>query len=82
MSTQNLPIQLKEKIVNKVTNYNFNLETQNEYTFYLNHMLEKDLWPEYGKVFMQYLDDLDQARNTNWKYSLKEMNLDKEDLRT
>jgi hypothetical protein len=44
-------------------------------------MLEKDLWPEYGKVFMQYLDDLDQARNTNWKYSLKEMNLDKEDLR-
>jgi MoaA/NifB/PqqE/SkfB family radical SAM enzyme len=81
MSTQNLPMQLKLKIVDKIKNYNFNLENQNEYTFYLNHMLEKDLWPEYGKVFMQYLDDLDQARNTNWKYSLKEMNLNTEDLR-
>ena len=44
-------------------------------------MLEKDLWKTQGSVFMNYLDDLDAAREVNWNYSFKEMELEKHDPR-
>lgn len=62
MSPQNLPLQIKEKIKNEI---DFELDP-----FYINHMFEKDLWPEYGKMFIEYLEALDKTRNTNWKKSL------------
>ena len=33
-------------------------------------MFEKDGWSEKGTTFLNYLNDLDTARNTNWKESL------------
>ena len=62
MSVQNLPIEIKEKLKNEI---NFKMDP-----FYINYMFEKDLWPEYGETFINYLDSLDRARNTNWKKSL------------
>ena len=44
-------------------------------------MLEKDLWNEQGKTFMQYLDDLDGARNISWQHNFQEMELEKYDPR-
>ena len=35
--------------------------------FYINHMFEKDGW---DNMLINYLDDLDMARNTNWRMSL------------
>jgi MoaA/NifB/PqqE/SkfB family radical SAM enzyme len=81
MSAQNLPLELKLIIKEKIENYNFKTRDLEDYPFYVNHMMEKDLWSEHGITFMQYLDDLDIARNISWKYSFKEMNLEKYDLR-
>ena len=39
-------------------------------------MLEKDLWKTEGKTFMNYLNDLDIARNISWQHSFKEMKLE------
>ena len=49
--------------------------------FYVDHMMEEDLWPTEGKVFMNYLDDLSKARNIDWRINLKEMELDRYDPR-
>ena len=81
MSAQNLPKQLKDVILQKVNNYEFKKRDKEDLPFYVNHMLEKDLWAEHGKTFMQYLDDLDIARNINWKYNFEEMELGKYDPR-
>ena len=40
-------------------------------------MLEKDEWSTHGKTFMNYLNDLDKARNISWRHSFKEMELEK-----
>ena len=42
-------------------------------------MMEKDAWPEYGNILLDYLDDLYRVRNINWKKSFKEMELEKYD---
>ena len=33
-------------------------------------MFEKDGWSKNGDIFINYLNDLDNVRNTNWKESL------------
>ncbi len=81
MSAQNLPNEIKEKIKEKIKNYDFGSRDSDSYKFYVNHMMEKDLWPEHGKTFMNYLDDLDNSRNISWKYSFSEMELEKYDPR-
>lgn len=81
MSAQNLPLDLKLIIKEKIENYKFKTRDLNDFPFYINHMMEKDLWPEHGHTFMQYLDDLDLARNVSWRYSFKEMELEKYDTR-
>ena len=80
MSAKVLPIQLKEKIYQNISNYNWGREKEN-IMFYANHMIDEDLWLTEGKVFMNYLDDLSKARNIDWHVSLKEMNLNKYDQR-
>jgi MoaA/NifB/PqqE/SkfB family radical SAM enzyme len=75
MSAQVLPTQLKEIIVKKINSYDFGADI--EYIpFYVNHMIEKDQWQSHGSIFMNYLNDLDQARNISWRYSFKEMKLE------
>lgn len=81
MSAQNLPLELKYKIKEKIENYQFKERDNTDYPFYVNHMMEKDLWSEHGTTFMQYLDDLDVARKISWRYNFKEMELDKYDPR-
>lgn len=76
MSAQVLPIEIKEVIKNKVNSYNFGKDS-NKIDFYVSHMLEKDLWPIHNVTFMNYLNDLDKARNISWRYSFKEMELEK-----
>ena len=62
LSVQNLPKQIKDEIRDQIY---FDMDP-----FYVNYMYEKDLWPEYGKTFINFLESLDKARNTNWKKSL------------
>lgn len=81
MSAQNLPLELKEKIKEKIENYEFNTRDTDSYKFYVSHMMDKNLWIEHGTTFMNYLDDLDSARNISWKYSFSEMELQKYDPR-
>lgn len=81
MSAQNLPLEIKQQIKDRVDNYKFKERDLTDYPFYINHMLEKDLWPIHGKTFMQYLDDLDAARNISWKKHFSEMELQKYDPR-
>lgn len=76
MSAQVLPQELKEKIKNKIENYNFGNDSD-KIPFYVNHMLETDLWKTHGSTFINYLNDLDDARKISWRYSFKEMELDK-----
>ena len=70
MSVQNLPKEIKDEIKENVDSYMFDEEAKEVLPFYLNHMYEKDGWSSHGDIFLRYLDDLDQARNTNWKQSL------------
>jgi MoaA/NifB/PqqE/SkfB family radical SAM enzyme len=77
MSAQVLPTDLKLKIQEKINSYAFKQEDSIKYPFYINHMLEKDLWIEQGNILLQYLDDLDNVRNISWKNSFKEMHLGK-----
>jgi len=81
MSAKVLPMQLKEKIYNDIDNYVFDELCQERKRFYIDHMMEEDLWPTEGKVFMNYLDDLSKARNIDWRINLKEMELDRYDPR-
>jgi MoaA/NifB/PqqE/SkfB family radical SAM enzyme len=81
MSAQNLPQELKSIIVEKINAYKFKERDFEDFPFYVNHMLEKDMWKEQGETFMQYLDDLDTARNISWKHNFQEMELHKYDPR-
>jgi len=76
MSAQVLPPQIKQVIENKIYDYDFGKDNE-KISFYVRHMLEKDLWNNHGTTFINYLNDLDQARNINWKFSFKEMELEK-----
>lgn len=81
MSAQNLPDALKIKIKNEIESYPFKKYTLSQIPFYINHMMEKNAWPEYGKIFMNYMDDLDKFRNISWKSSFSEMKLENYDTR-
>jgi len=76
MGAQVLPTALKYIIADKINNYDFG-RYSNKVPFYVNHMLEKDLWNSEGTTFINYLNDLDKARNISWSYSFKEMELKK-----
>ena len=76
MSVQNLPIEVKDKIKNDIENYMFDNDALEVLPFYLNHMYEKDGWQTHGKILINYLNDLDKARNINWRTSFSEMNLE------
>ena len=77
MSVQNLPNELKDKIKHEIDAYMFEKEAREVLPFYINHMFEKDGWNSHGKILLNYLNDLDQARNIDWRASFSEMNLEK-----
>ena len=81
MSAKVLPMALKEKIYKDIKSYTFDDRCQERITFYIDHMMEEDLWQTEGKIFMNYLDDLSRVRNIDWRVNLKEMGLDKYDPR-
>ena len=70
LSVQNLPLHVKNEIEEKIESYMFDERDREVLPFYVNHMFEKDAWPEKGETFINYLNDLDRARDTNWKESL------------
>jgi len=76
MSAQVLPMPVKEKIKKDWESIDFLHAAQEEWPFYLNHMLEKDLWDDHKTTLINYLDDLDTARNTRWRQVLEDMKLD------
>lgn len=80
MSAQVLPNSLKETIAERINNYDFE-EYSDKIPFYVNHMLENDQWTTHGVTFMNYLNDLDKARNISWKESFRDMELEKYDPR-
>ena len=83
MSAQNLPIQLKKTITENIEKYGLTQwnSPEKDFQFYVNHMLKEDLWDEYGNVFLNYLDDIDIARNVSWTDSFSEMDLESYDFR-
>ena len=66
MSIQNLPRHFKEKVAKKIKNVP-------GVDFYINYMMAKDTWEELGPTLYNYLNDLDTARNTNWRSVLPEI---------
>jgi hypothetical protein len=60
MSIQNLPKYFKEKVAKKIKNVS-------GIDFYINYMMDKDTWGDLGPTLYNYLNDLDMARNTDWK---------------
>lgn len=79
MSAQNLPTPVKNKILKKLKNIKLTPNNVGDLDFYINHMMEKDLWFDYYKILLHYLDDLDKARDCNWRKSFKEMKLHRYD---
>lgn len=77
MSPQNLPTELKNQIIDKINAYKFIEQDYEFIPFYISNMLQQDLWKDYGVMFMQYLNDLNIARNIKWQESFKEMGLEK-----
>ena len=67
MSAQNLPIKVKEYIRNQIDSYLFEERDREVLPFYVNYMFEKDGW---DNKLIEYLNDLDKIRNTNWRKSL------------
>jgi hypothetical protein len=76
MSAQNLPIEIKREIKDRLRNHDFGYNYMSV-EFYMKHMMEKDLWHEHGKTLINYLDDLDASRKISWRESFKEMGLDR-----
>ena len=70
LSAQNLPIELKNEIKKNIDSYMFTEKAKEVLPFYINFMFEKDGWSDNGDILINYLNDLDKARNTNWKESL------------
>jgi len=81
MSAQTLPIEIKDAIVKRLNQLELTSYNKGDLDFYINHMLEKDLWSTQGSVFMNYIDDLDRARNISWQQCFSEMELTKYDPR-
>ena len=68
MSVQNLPCDFKEKVTNKLKHLKIP-----HLKYYLQYMNEKSTWNEYNQTLYNYLEDLDQARKTNWRKVLPEI---------
>jgi MoaA/NifB/PqqE/SkfB family radical SAM enzyme len=66
MSAQNLPRGFKEKVAKE-------LKGLKSAQFYVDFMMDNDLWSEQKQVLLDYLNDLDNARNTNWRKILPEI---------
>jgi MoaA/NifB/PqqE/SkfB family radical SAM enzyme len=75
MSAQNLPVKLKEQILKRVNVIELKSNNIGDLEFYVNHMIEKDLWEEQNTTLFNYLNDLDRARKCDWRTSFKEMKL-------
>jgi len=67
MSAQNFPMKIKEYIKNEIDSYLFEDRDKEVLPFYVNYMFEKDVW---DNKLIEYLDDLDTVRKTNWRKSL------------
>lgn len=71
MSAQNLPTEIKDKVKSDIDNYMFDEHVLKAYPFYVNYMFQKDAWIDHGKVLINYLNDLDKARNISWRKSFE-----------
>lgn len=76
MSAQVLPTAVKHKIAEQWHSIDFLKAAEHEWQFYVNHMLELDLWDTHKHTLINYLDDLDTARRTDWRQVLEDMQLD------
>jgi sulfatase maturation enzyme AslB (radical SAM superfamily) len=76
MSAQVLPVQLKQQIKKEWESIDYLKSAEQEWQFYVNHMLELDLWDTHKSTLLNYFNDLDALRHTNWRVALKEMKLD------
>lgn len=72
LSPQNLPKAAKQAIHQRIQNC-AHLANDSQVKFFLNHMDQQDLWPEHGQVLLNYLDDLDKVRGTNWKMTFEDL---------
>ena len=68
MSVQNLPVFFKKQVTEKLESFK-----PLDLRMYLNFMNAKHIWEQYGQTLYNYLEDLNQARQTNWKNTLPEI---------
>lgn len=66
MSVQNLPSNYKQIIYDKFAQYS-------EFRFYAEYMMQDDIWKDNNEILLNYLNDLDQTRKTNWRQILPEI---------
>ena len=69
MSPQNLPLEFKQEVINRLNPY---LEKYPAINLYIRQMTDKNTWPQYGQTFIQYLDELSSCRKIRWKGKLKD----------
>lgn len=68
MNSTNLPTSMKESIYKTLTP---RLIKFPKIEFYLKHMMSEETWQSHGPTFLNYLDDLSQSRNLNWRESFR-----------
>ena len=66
MSIQNLPYNYKQIVYDKLTQYP-------EFKFYAEYMMKNNIWKDNKSTLLNYLNDLDITRNTNWRKVLPEI---------
>lgn len=66
MSVQNLPESFKDTIKERVKDVP-NVE------FYINYMYAENLWSTHSNTLLNYLNDLDTTRKTDWKTTFPEI---------
>ena len=66
MSVQNLPLEFKHEITNRVKDVP-------DVEFFLNYMMAEHTWEQSGSILKQYLTDLDTTRKTDWKTTFPEI---------
>jgi len=80
MSAQVLPQDIKRGIAAQISAHDWGNDAT-AVSFYVNHMLAEDMWLDHGHVLLNYLDDLDRARSTDWHSSFADMRLEDHDRR-
>lgn len=62
MSPQNIPLSIKQQLTEELLNY----DTNNKINFYISYMNKNHLWRDNKNTFINYINDLQNVRDTSY----------------